>query len=77
MKYGDEAATLRLIDIYLAVYASLIAGALFTLYRSNVLQRLPQGWIAGSVLAALALGVLLRVLSRKPTPQQNSDDEER
>ena len=66
---------LRLIDIYLAVYASLIAGALFTLYRSNVLQRLPQAWIAGSVLAALALGVLLRVLSGKPKPRQNSDDQ--
>ena len=66
---------MRLIDIYLAVYASLIAGALFTLYRSNVLQRVPQAWIAGSVLTALALGVLLRVLSGKPKPRQNSDDQ--
>lgn len=74
MKYGDETATLRLIDIYLAVYASLIAGALFTLYRSNVLQRLPEAWTVGSVLAAIALGVILRLLSRRPKPQHDSDD---
>jgi hypothetical protein len=75
MKYGDEAATLRLIDIYLAVYASLIAGALFTLYRSNVLQRLPQAWIAGIVFAVIALGVLLRMVSRTPKRQPKSGDE--
>ena len=73
MKYGDGAATLRLIDLYLAVYAVLIAGAIFTLYRANVLQRLPAVWTAGSVLAAIALGVLVHVLFRMPRPQDPAD----
>jgi hypothetical protein len=74
MKYGEETATLRLIDIYLAVYALLIAGALFTLYRSNVLPRLPPAWTIGSIIAAIVLGVLLRLLSARPKPRQESDD---
>ena len=65
---------MRLVDIYLLGYFTLIAGALYTLYRSNVLQQLPQAWIVGTVLLATAAGVLLRLASGKTkAPEDNSN----
>ena len=57
---------MRFIHIYLLVYAALIAGALYTLYRSNVLQRLPAVWTVGMVLVATGLGLLVLLLFRRP-----------
>ena len=56
----------RFVHIYLVGYFALIGGAVFTLYRSNVWQKLPPVWTAGAVLAAIAAGLLLLAVSRKP-----------
>ena len=64
---------MRFVHIYLLGYFALIAGALYTLYRSNVLQRLPPAWIGGAVVGAIALGVLLHVVSRTGGREEPDD----
>jgi hypothetical protein len=55
----------RLVDVYLACYFVLTAAAFASLYRSGVLARIPTGWSLTAALVVVALGVLLRVLSRR------------
>jgi hypothetical protein len=63
----------RLIDIYLLVYYGLIAGALYTLYVSGVLPRLSFRWTLWSTVALVGLGVVLRLLYRKPRRKPEED----
>jgi len=58
----------RFIHLYLSVYFLLIAGAVFALWRAQVLQRMPGEWVGLSVLISVSLGVLLAVFSSRPSP---------
>jgi hypothetical protein len=56
----------RVIHLYLAVYFLLIAGALFSMWQAQVLQRMPGEWVGLSVLVSVSLGILLGLLSSRP-----------
>ena len=58
---------MRFIHLYLAVYFLLIAGAVFALWQAQVLQRMSGEWVGLSVLVSVSLGVLLAVLSSRPS----------
>jgi hypothetical protein len=51
------------VRIYLVGYFLLFFGALFALWQAGVLSQLPGSWIALSVLAAVAFGILLAMAS--------------
>lgn len=50
---------------YLVIYFLLVAAAVLVLWQSGVLTRLPLDWVLGSVLASVALGVLLAFVTRR------------
>jgi hypothetical protein len=58
----------RFIHLYLAVYFLLIAGAVFALWRAQALQRMSGEWVGLSLIVAVSLGILLAVLSSRPSP---------
>lgn len=51
--------------IYLIAYFLVVAAAGFVLWQAGVLERLPLGWVALSLLAAIGLGTLLALVSRR------------
>ena len=51
--------------VYLIVYYVLVAGALVTLWRADLIQHLHRGWTYGSIVFAVALGALLWLSFRK------------
>jgi hypothetical protein len=57
----------RFIHVYLAVYFLLIAGAVFALWQAQVLQRMSGEWVGLSILISVSLGVLLAILSSRPS----------
>jgi len=54
------------VRVYLAAYFALLGAALMVLWHTDVLGRLPLEYVAIVVLAAVGLGVLLAVVSRRP-----------
>lgn len=54
------------VRIYLVAYFLVVAAALVALWRSEVLGRLPFEYVALAVLAAVGLGALLALVSRRP-----------
>ncbi len=54
--------------IYLIVYFAVLAIALVVLWQGRVLARLPFDWVAIVFVVAVALGVLLAVVSRRDRP---------
>ncbi len=53
--------------VYLVVYFALVIGAFLALLVGDVISRLPLEWVVVGLLAALALGGLLAVVSRQRT----------
>jgi hypothetical protein len=50
---------------YLIVYYLLVAGAAATLWRTGLTDYLDRGWTSAAIGAAVALGGLLALLSRR------------
>ena len=63
--------SVRFIHLYLGIYFLLIAGAGATLWRADVLQRMPREWVGFSLVVAVSLGILLAVLSLQPAPARD------
>jgi hypothetical protein len=61
----------RFIYFYLVIYFALIAGAVYALWRAQVLQRMPSEWVGLSVVVSVSLGLLLALLSYRPAPIQD------
>jgi hypothetical protein len=61
---GDRAMR-RVLIVYLVVYYLLVAGAVATLWRSGVIDRLHAGWTYSLIALALTLGALLWITSRQ------------
>ncbi len=57
-----------ILRIYLVVYFVVVAAALLALWQGRVLARLPAEWVALAVVGAVALGVLLGLISRNHPP---------
>lgn len=55
----------RALILYLALYYLLIAGAAATLWRSGLIAHLDRGWTYSLIAFAVALGMLLALLSRR------------
>ena len=55
----------RVLIVYLVVYYLLVAGAVVTLWRADVIHHLHAGWTYSLIALAFALGALLWVASRK------------
>jgi hypothetical protein len=53
------------LKIYLAAYFAVVGVALVALWQGRVLGRLPAEWVALVVVAAVILGILLALVSRK------------
>jgi hypothetical protein len=53
------------LKVYLAVYFVVVAVALLALWQGRVLARLPAVWVALAVGAAVVLGILLALVSRR------------
>jgi hypothetical protein len=51
--------------VYLVVYYLLVAAAVATLWRSGLINHFHRGWTYSLIAAALALGALLWITSRK------------
>jgi hypothetical protein len=64
------------IRIYLLAYAALVAAAVLTLWYAGVLPQLPGIWIAGGLLIAATLGILVFVGFRR-RPQRPREDNAR
>ncbi len=62
-----------LLWIYLATYFALIAGAVIALAMGGVLAHFPLLPILLVVLVAIALGVLLAVVWRRPSSAQSRE----
>ncbi len=56
---------MRLVHVYLGVYFLLVAAAFFTLWRSDILARLPRTWVIVAALVSFSLGIMLAVSSRR------------
>jgi hypothetical protein len=56
----------RILLVYLIFYFGVILVAALALWASGVLGHLPPLWTVAAVLAAVGLGVLLLLVSRKP-----------
>ncbi len=54
------------VRVYLVAYFLIVGAALVALWRADVLGRLPLGYVALAALAAVGLGALLAVVSRRP-----------
>jgi hypothetical protein len=57
----DPAVTF--VRFYLVGYFLLFFGALFALWQSGALSRIPQSWLVLAALVAIGLGVLLALAS--------------
>lgn len=55
----------RVLIGYLVFYLALVIGAAVTLWRSGLVAHLDRGWTIMTIVAALALGGVLALLSRK------------
>jgi hypothetical protein len=51
---------------YLIVYFALLAGALLTLWQTDILRQIPRPWTVLAVLVSVGLGLLLAVVARHP-----------
>jgi hypothetical protein len=57
---------MRFVTVYLSGYYFLILSALASLWYGGVLGHVSPGWIAGSLVPAVALGVALYLSAGKP-----------
>jgi hypothetical protein len=58
---------MRFIHLFLAGYFVLIIGVALALWQLGVLSGIAPIWVAIGVLVAIGLGIMLSVMSGKPT----------
>ncbi len=58
---------MRFIHIYLIGYFLVVLGAALALWRAGVLTRISPSWLLVSALIVVGLGLLLAVVSVRPT----------
>ena len=58
---------MRFLTIYLVGYFILFSGAALALWHSGVLRHVPVIWLAIGTLIVVGLGVMLAVVSGRPT----------
>lgn len=58
---------MRFIQLYLVGYFVLVVGVALGLWQAGVLARVAPIWVGIGALVAIGLGIMLAVLSGKPT----------
>jgi hypothetical protein len=58
---------MRFLTLYLVGYFVLLFGAVLALWQSGILREIPPVWIAISAVIAVGLGIMLAVVSGRPT----------
>jgi hypothetical protein len=58
---------MRFLTLYLIGYFVLLFGAVLALWQSGILREIPPVWIAISAVIAVGLGIMLAVVSGRPT----------
>jgi hypothetical protein len=58
---------MRFLTIYLIGYFVLLAGAGLALWQSGILNHIPGVWLAIATLIAIGLGIMLAVVSGRPS----------
>ena len=56
----------RFLIAYLVLYFAVVAGAVVTVWRSGLIDDIGRPTVYTAIAVALALGVLLALVSRKP-----------
>ncbi|MBI1874285.1 MAG: hypothetical protein HYZ58_08625 [Acidobacteria bacterium] len=57
----------RLLVVYLSAYFLAVVWALVALWSSGIFQRVSPLWIVAALLVAFGLGVLLALVSARPS----------
>ena len=58
---------MNFLRIYLIGYFVLLAGAGLALWQSGILRHIPGVWLAIGALSAVCLGIMLAVVSGRPS----------
>ena len=58
---------MRFLTLYLVGYFVLLLGAGLALWQSGVLRQIPAIWLAIGVLIAVGFGIMLAVVSGRPS----------
>ena len=58
---------MRFLTLYLVGYFVLLLGAGLALWQSGVLRQIPTIWLAIGVLIAVGFGIMLAVVSGRPS----------
>ena len=59
--------SMRFLRIYLIGYFILLFGAFLALWQSGILRQIPAVWLAIGALIAIGFGIMLAVVSGRPT----------
>ena len=58
---------MRFLTVYLIGYFILLVGAGLALWQSGILRHIPGVWLAIAALIAIGLGIMLAVVSGRPS----------
>ena len=58
---------MRFIYVYLVGYFILIVGALFVMWRADVLSHISRIWLGVGLLVVLGLGIMVAVTAVRPS----------
>jgi hypothetical protein len=58
---------MRFIHLYLIGYFILVIGAVLAMWQAGILQQISLTWLGIGAIIAIGLGILLAVVSAKPT----------
>jgi hypothetical protein len=58
---------MRFLTLYLAGYFVLLLGAAWALWESGILAEIPPVWLGIATLIAIGLGIMLAVVSSRPS----------
>jgi hypothetical protein len=58
---------MRFLTLYLVGYFLLLVGAAWALWQSGLLSEIPPVWLGIAALIAIGLGIMLAVVSSRPS----------
>ena len=58
---------MKFLTLYLVGYCLLLLGAAWALWQSGILSEIPPVWLGIAALIAIGLGIMLAVVSSRPS----------
>ena len=65
--FSASASDMRFLTLYLVGYFLLLLGAAWALWQSGILSEIPPVWLGIAALIAIGLGIMLAVVSSRPS----------